>query len=177
MSQSQWVIDPNHSNVQFRIKYLVISSVSGYFDNFLGGGSWGSDDFSNAEIHFSIDVNSINTRIDLRDEHLRSGDFFDAKNFPLITFRSTLFKRIKGDKFRLDGVLTLKGKARPVEFIAEYGGMVTDIEERARIGFEVTGSISRWEFGLNYGMLTEGGSFLLGEDVELKADIQLLKEV
>lgn len=176
MRKTQWTVDPAHSNVQFKIKHLVISSVTGSFRNFHGGAASDAENFEDAEIHFSVDVSSIDTNVEARDAHLRSADFFDAGVYPTITFQSNYFHKVKGDRYNLSGLLTLKGITQPVEFVAEYGGAARDATGNLRIGFEVSGSISRWEFGLNYGILTESGKFLLGEDVQFTANIQLVQE-
>jgi polyisoprenoid-binding protein YceI len=176
MAISKWIVDPVHSDVQFKIKHLVISSITGSFKNFEGGATSDASDFENAEIHFSLDVDSIDTNQNMRDEHLKSADFFDAEQFPHITFQSNYFHKVKGDNYKLSGLLTLKGITKPIELDAEYGGTERDANGNIRSGFEVEGRISRQEFGLNYMQLTETGGLLIGEDVKLIANIQLIKE-
>ena len=177
MNQKKWTIDPDHSGVQFKIKHLVISNVTGAFNNFNGGATFTSPhDISDAEVHFSLDVHSIDTNQEQRDEHLRSADFFDAANYPHITFQSIYFRKMKGDKYSLAGSMTLKGITRPIELEAEYGGLALDAYGRRKMGFEVKGNISRWEFGLTYNALLEAGGLLLGEDVQIEANIQLIEE-
>jgi polyisoprenoid-binding protein YceI len=172
----KWEVDPAHSDVQFKIRHLVISTITGSFNNFSGGVSADNEGFENAEIHFALDVDSIDTNMAMRDAHLKSADFFDATHFPHITFQSVDFRKLKGDKFALTGNLTMKGITKPIELEAEYGGSEKDAQGNTKIGFEVTGRISRWEFGLNYRDLTESGGLVLGEDVKLIANIQLVKK-
>ena len=176
MSVTKWIVDPVHSEVQFKIKPLVISTITGSFNNFEGGATSDLNNFENAEIHFSLDVSSIDTKVDLRDAHLRSADFFDAEQFPHITFQSNYFHKVKGDNYKLSGLLTLKGITKPIELDAEYGGAERDADRKLRIGFEVEGRISRQEFGLNYMQLTDSGGLVIGEDVKLIANIQLVKQ-
>lgn len=175
MAITKWTVDPMHSEVQFKIKHLVISTITGSFKNFEGGATSDQGDFENAEIHFSLDVDSIDTRVEMRDTHLKSADFFDAEQFPHITFQSNYFHKVKGDKYKLSGLLTLKGVTKPIELDAEYGGMEKDAQGNIRVGFEVEGLLSRQEFGLNYMQLTPTGGMLIGEDVKLSANIQLVK--
>jgi polyisoprenoid-binding protein YceI len=176
METTKWIVDPAHSDVQFKIKHLVISTVTGSFNNFQGGATSDRDNFEGAEIHFSLDVNSIDTNQGVRDAHLKSADFFDAETYPHITFQSNYFHKVKGDKFKLSGLLTLKGITKPIELDAEYGGSQRDNEGKTRLGFEVQGQLSRQEFGLNYNQLTDAGGFVVGEDVRLIANIQLVQE-
>lgn len=176
MAVTKWIVDPTHSEVQFKIKHLVISTITGSFNNFQGGATSDLSNFENAEIHFSLDVSSIDTNQPQRDEHLRSADFFDADKFPHITFQSNYFHKVKGDNYKLSGLLNLKGITKPIELDAEYGGTERDQNGNVRIGFEVEGRISRQEFGLNYMALTDAGGLVIGEDVKLIANIQLVRE-
>ncbi|WP_439583092.1 YceI family protein [Dyadobacter bucti] len=176
MAVTKWTVDPVHSEVQFKIKHLVISTITGSFKNFEGGATSDMGNFEDAEIHFSLDVSSIDTNQGTRDAHLRSADFFDAEQFPHITFQSNYFHKVKGDNYKLSGLLTLKGITKPIELDAEYGGSERDADGKIRVGFEVEGRLSRQEFGLNYMQLTDSGGLVIGEDVKLIANIQLVKE-
>ncbi|WP_025763117.1 YceI family protein [Dyadobacter tibetensis] len=176
MRNTKWVVDPAHSEVQFKIKHLVISTITGSFKNFKGGATSDMGDFENAEIHFSLDVNSIDTNQSMRDAHLKSADFFDAEQFPHIEFRSNYFHKINDEQYKLNGYLTLKGITKPIELDAEFGGTEIDEQGKRRAGFEVVGRFGRQEFGLNYLKLTESGRLVIGEDVKLLANIQLIQE-
>ena len=173
MEGTKWVIDPDHSDVQFKIRHMIISNVTGAFNNFQGGATMTDRNMENAEIHFSLDVDSIDTKQEVRDAHLRSADFFDASQFPHIIFQSIYFRKMKGDKYSLTGNITLKGITKAIELEAEFGGQAVGTDGKTRIGFEVTGKISRWEFGLTYNPVMEAGGVLLGEEVTLEANIQL----
>ncbi len=176
METTRWIVDPVHSEVQFKIKHLVISTITGSFNNFQGGATSDLENFEGAEIHFSLDVNSIDTNQGMRDAHLKSADFFDAETYPHITFQSNYFHKVKGDLFKLSGLLTLKGITKPIELDAEFGGSEKDSEGNIRLGFEVQGRLSRQEFGLNYNKLTDAGGLVVGEDVKLIANIQLVQQ-
>ncbi|AKD55833.1 YceI family protein [Spirosoma radiotolerans] len=175
MATTKWVVDPMHSEIQFKVKHLVISTVTGTFRNFEGGATTEHDDFDNAEVHFSLDVDSVDTNQEMRDTHLKAPDFFDAATYPKIAFKSTSFKKVDDDEYAMTGDLTIKGVTKPVTLKAEYGGTAKDAYGNQKFGFEVTGKINRKEFGLTYNALTETGGLALGEDIKLSANIQLAK--
>jgi polyisoprenoid-binding protein YceI len=177
MGAKKWIVDPLHSEVQFKVKHLVISTVTGFFKNFHGGATSKEDNLEYAEIHFSVDVSSIDTNQASRDEHLKSAEFFDVENHPHISFQSKYFVKVKADKYKLEGDLTIKGITKSVELEAELGGVAKDFNGNTKIGFEVTGTINRKEFGLIYSALTESGGLALGENIKLSANIQLTEEV
>ena len=173
MQATTWSIDPMHSEIHFKIKHLLISTVTGSFKSFHGGVTAEEEDFENAEIDFTIDVNSIHTGQEMRDTHLKSAEFFDTENHPQIKFQSESFKKTKGDHYRLSGNLTMRGVTKPVILDAEFGGIAKDHSGNIKAGFEVTGIINRKEFGLTYNSFTETGGLALGEDIKLSANIQL----
>jgi polyisoprenoid-binding protein YceI len=175
MATTKWVVDPLHSEVQFKVKHLVISTVTGTFRNFEGGATTLRDDFNNAEIHFSLDVDSVDTNQEMRDTHLKSAEFFDVETHPKIAFKSTSFEKVDDEEYVLTGDLTMKGITKPVTLKAEYGGTAKDAYGNQKLGFEVTGKVNRKEFGLTYNALTETGGLALGEDIKLIANIQLAK--
>lgn len=174
---TKWVVDPTHSEVQFKVKHLVISTVTGAFKTFSGEAFTDGSDFENARIKFMLDVKSVDTNQAQRDEHLRSGDFFEAESYPQIEFKSTSFTRVSDDNYKLIGDLTMKGVTKPVELQAEFGGSAKDAYGNTKYGFEVTGKINRKEFGLTYNALTETGGLALGEDIKLIANIQIAQEL
>jgi polyisoprenoid-binding protein YceI len=173
---TKWVIDPLHSEVMFKVKHLVISTVTGSFSKFEGMAITAEDSFENADINFAIDVNSIYTGQEQRDVHLKNGDFFEAETFPKITFQSTSFIKTSSENYLLKGDLTLKGVTKEITLTAEYGGIEKDHYGNTKAGFEVSGIINRKEFGLSYNALTETGGLALGENVKLSANIQLAKQ-
>lgn len=173
MSQTTWTVDNLHSEVQFKVKHLVISTVTGFFKSFSGQAITNGDQFEDADVQFSVDVNSVDTGQPGRDEHLRNADFFEAETYPQFTFVSTSFKKIKGDLYKLIGNLTIKGITKEVEFEAEYGGTEKDAWGNIKVGFEVTGTIDRKEFNVTFNALTETGGLALGENIKIIANIQL----
>jgi len=175
MATTTWSIDPMHSDVQFKIKHLVISTVSGSFKTFSGEAVTEGEGFDNASINFTIDPASVDTNQPMRDGHLKNADFFDVEKYPTITFKSTSFKK-SGENYKLVGDLTMHGVTKPVDLDVEYGGSEKDGQGNQKYGFEVTGKIPRKEFGLVYNALTETGGLALGEDVKLVANIQVAKK-
>ncbi|KQS31534.1 YceI family protein [Dyadobacter sp. Leaf189] len=177
MSKIVWNVDPMHSEVLFKVKHLVISTVTGSFKSFNGQAVTDGDDFGNAEIEFTIDVNSVDTGQPARDEHLKNSDFFEAETYPQFNFRSTSFTKIKADLYKLKGNLTMKGVTKEVELEAEYGGTVRDPWGNTKVGFEVTGVIDRKDFNVTFNSVTETGGLALGENIRIIANIQLAKQV
>jgi polyisoprenoid-binding protein YceI len=173
---TKWVIDPMHSEVQFKVKHLVISTVTGFFKSFEGTLETENDDFEDASISFALNIDSIDTNQTQRDEHLKSAEFFDAAQHPQITFKSTSFKKTSDDEYALVGDLTVKGVTKSVKLAAEFGGSADDFYGNTKAGFEVTGKINRKDFGLTWDGITEAGSIVLGEDIKLLINIQLAKQ-
>lgn len=172
--KKNWNLDLTHSEVSFKIRHMMISNVSGTFSESSATMSAANDDFSDAEISFSANVNSINTANEQRDEHLKSADFFDAAQFPSITFKSTQIEKKDAENFTLHGDLTIKGITRPVALAVEYTGTVVDPYGQTKAGFEMSGKISRNEFGLTWSAVTEAGGVVVGDDVKLHFSIQMV---
>ena len=175
MATSTWVIDPTHSEIQFKVKHLVISTVTGAFKTFEGSVVTETEDFDGATVSFSADTNSIDTNQAQRDEHLKSGDFFESEKYPKISFTGKLAKS-GSDSYTLKGDLTIKSTTKPFEFAVEYGGNMTDFYGNNKSGFEVVGKINRKEFGLEWSAVTEAGGVVVGDDVKLIANIQIVKQ-
>ncbi|MGY3088104.1 polyisoprenoid-binding protein YceI [Hymenobacter sp. UYAg731] len=174
---TKWVLDPMHSEVQFKIKHLVISTVTGSFSTFAGSMESAADDnFDNAKVEFSLDVESISTNQEQRDAHLRGEEFFDSAKFPHIKFESTSFVKTGGNDYKVTGNLTVKDVTKPVTLEAEYGGSAVDFYGNHKAGFEVSGKINRKEFGLVWGGITEAGAIVLGDDVKLIINVQFAKQ-
>lgn len=174
-NQGKWVLDPTHSEIQFKVKHLVISTVTGTFKSFEASLNTQNEDFSDAEISFSIATNSIETNQADRDNHLKSADFFDAEQYPAITFKSTSFTK-EGDDYILKGDITIKDVTKPIKFDVEFGGTATDFYSNQKAGFEITGKISRKEFGLTWSAVTEAGAIVVGDDIKLSASVQFIKQ-
>ncbi len=171
-----WNIDPTHSEIQFKAKHLVISTVTGYFKQFEGTATTEGDDWSTAKIKFSADIASITTGQEQRDAHLKTADFFDAENHPKLTFESTSLRKVSDDTYKLAGNLTIKGNTKPVELEVEFGGQATDFYGNDKAGFEITGKVGRKAFGLTWDAVTEAGSVVVGDEIKLIANVQVAKQ-
>ncbi len=171
-AQTKWVIDPVHSSVNFTIEHLVISEVEGKFKTYNGTIAAAKPDLTDAKIDFTVDVNSIDTDNDMRDKHLTSADFFDAEKYPKMTFKSTSLKKLSGNKYVLNGNLTIHGITKPAKFDVTYGGTAKDGYGNTKAGFKSKGVINRFDYGLKYNALTEAGGAALGKDVEIDLKLQ-----
>lgn len=165
-----WKADVAHSQVLFKVKHMMISTVTGHFEEFSATATSDSDDFKNASFTFEAKVASINTRNKDRDNHLKSGDFFDAEAFPTLSFTSTSF-----DGETLKGDLTIKGTTRPVTLEVDFNGVAVDPYDQTKAGFEISGEINRKDFGLNWSAVTEAGNIVVSDKVKLSIDIQFIK--
>jgi polyisoprenoid-binding protein YceI len=174
-TQTKWALDPMHSQVQFKVKHLVISTVIGSFKTFEGELETENDDFTNASISFSLDVNSIDTNQEQRDGHLKSAEFFDAEKYPTISFKSTSFNK-SGDDYTLTGDLTIKDVTKSVTLDVEHGGSAADFYGNTKAGFDISGKINRKDFGLTWDGVTEAGSVVLGSDIKLEISVQFAKQ-
>lgn len=173
---TKWTIDTAHSEITFKVKHLVISTVTGKFNNFDATLETDNENFEDAEIYFEVDINSIDTNNEDRDAHLKSDDFFNAKEHPKLTFESTSFKHVGDDNYKLLGNLTIRGNTKPVELDAVYGGTVQDAYGNTKSGFEVSGSINRKEFGLTWNGVTEAGNVVVSDEVKLNLNVQFTEE-
>lgn len=170
-----WTIDPMHSEIGFKVKHLVISTVSGKFKAFEGSIEAEGDDFNNAKISFSADIDSIDTGVTDRDVHLKSPDFFDAANHPKLNFKSTDFTRKEGSDYVLQGNITIKGVTKPITLNVEYGGTGPNAYGQTVAGFELKGKINRKDFGLNWSAVTEAGGIVVSDDVKLVMNVEVVK--
>lgn len=172
---TKWAIDPTHSEVQFKVKHLVISTVTGKFNEFSGSIDIDGDDFSNASAEFTAKIDSLTTGNADRDGHLKSDDFFNAESYPELKFKSTEFKKIDEHNYKVTGDLTIRNTTRKVELSVVYGGTVNDPYGNTKAGFEITGKINRKEFGLKWDAVTEAGSVVVSDEVKLDLNIQVVK--
>lgn len=169
-------IDPMHSEITFKVKHLMITNVTGSFQQFDATMESNEDDFSDATISFEADVNSISTNNEQRDGHLKGADFFAADEFPKLQFSSTSFTKKSADTYSLKGDLTIKGITKPVELTVEYGGNMTDFYGQNKAGFEISGKINRSDFGLTWSAVTEAGGVVVSEEVKLHLAVQMVKQ-
>jgi polyisoprenoid-binding protein YceI len=173
--KTKWVIDPAHSEIQFKVKHLVISNVTGSFDKFDGTVYSNGEDFTDAQIQFKADVNSINTNQPDRDTHLKSPDFFDAVKNPDLIFVSKSLRKKGTSGFVLSGNLTIRGMTKQVELEGEFGGIVKDPYGNTKAGFELNGKINRKEFGLHWNAITEAGGMVVADEIKLMMNVELAK--
>lgn len=169
---SKWNLDAAHSEVQFKVKHLVISTVTGSFKSFTASVEKHGDSWANAAIEFSAAIDSIDTNNADRDGHLKSPEFFDAAQFPTISFKSTSFTEKSANHFALVGDITIKGVTKSIELNAELGGEMVDPWGNHKVGFEVSGEINREEFGLTWNAVTEAGGLVVGPTVKLMMNVQ-----
>ncbi|PKV63511.1 YceI family protein [Pontibacter ramchanderi] len=177
MANVRWSVDPMHSEVQFKVKHLMITTVTGYFEKFTVEAESEDENFNGASnIVFTADVNSISTNNEQRDTHLKSADFFDADNHNEVRFVGTRYEHVGGNDYKLHGDLTIRSTTKPVTVDVEFGGTVVDPYGQHKAGFTVTGKISRKEFGLTWNAVTEAGSVVVSDEIRLQAEIQLVKQ-
>jgi len=174
--KTNWVIDASHSKIGFRVKHLMIANVTGTFREFEGKVETSGNDFSTAALSVSINSASVDTEIADRDNHLKSPDFFDVANFPKISFTGTGVKDLGDDMFEITGDLEIKGVRKEVVLSVEYGGLMNDPWGNAKAGFSVTGKINRKDWGLNWNAALEAGGVLVGDEVKISCDIELVKK-
>ena len=165
---TQWNLDPSHSEVQFKVKHMVISTVTGNFDHFNAGVESNSNDFSDAKFEFDAKVDSINTKNKDRDTHLKSADFFAAEQFPEMKFEST--SGIQNGK--IEGTLEIRGEKQPITLNADFGGVIKDPYGLTRAGFEFSGEINRKDYGLGWSQVTEAGGLVVSDKVKLLVNLE-----
>jgi len=169
-------IDVDHSDVVFKVKHLMISTATGYFKKFDATLEVSENDLSDAQVTFEADIDSIDTKNEQRDAHLKGEDFFSADQYPKMTFKSTGIKKAGDDEYKLAGNLTLRDVTKPVELKVEYNGKTIDPWGMERMGFEISGKINRKDYGLTYSAVTEAGGLVLGDEVKLAMNVEMIKQ-
>ena len=173
---STWAIDPTHSTAEFAVKHMMISTVKGSFGSLTGTLSIDEANPTNSAVTATIDVASLDTREPQRDAHLRSDDFFNAEQFPQITFRSTRVERSSDEEWRIAGDLTIRDVTRAVTLEVEFEGQITDPYGKQRAGFTAETTISRKEFGLKWNALLETGGAIVGDKVKVTLHIEAVRQ-
>jgi polyisoprenoid-binding protein YceI len=171
-----WAIDRAHTHVEFAVRHMMITTVKGRFTDVTGTVRMHDDDLTKSEADIRIKVDSIDTREAQRDAHLKSPDFFDAESYPEITFRSARVADVDGNEFKLTGELTIHGVTRDVTLHATSEGRGRDPWGGERAGFTATTKIKRSDFGLKWNQALETGGVLVGDDVKITLDVELLKQ-
>jgi polyisoprenoid-binding protein YceI len=169
-------IDADHSDIMFKVKHLMISTVSGIFKTFDATLEIDENDFTKANVYFEADTASVDTKNEQRDAHLKSDDFFNAEQFPKMTFKSTSVERKSGEEYVLNGDLTIRDITKPIALNVEFNGDVTDPWGKERKGFEITGKINRKEYGLKWSAVTEAGGLVVADDVKLQLNVEMVKQ-
>jgi polyisoprenoid-binding protein YceI len=173
---TSWKIDPAHSEIQFKVKHLMITTITGNFGSYDLEIETEDEDFSKvSKIDFSTTVDSISTGSELRDGHLKSADFFDVENNPVITFKGESFEKKGEDRFILNGELMIKCVTRPIVAEVEFGGIAVDPYNQTKAGFSLTAKINRRDFALTWNGVTDSGNIVLGDEIRILCEIQLVK--
>lgn len=168
-------LDTAHSDILFKVKHLMITTVTGQFKTFDATFTSDAEDFSDARIQFTAAVDSIETRNEQRDAHLKSDDFFNAEKFPELTFVSTSFEKNE-EGYQLKGHLTIRDITKPITLNVDYMGTVVDPWGQTKTGFEAEGKIKRKEFGLNWDAVTEAGGIVVSDEIKLQLNVQFIKQ-
>ena len=172
---ANWTIDTLHSEIGFKVRHLVISTVSGKFKAYDLKVETEKEDFTDAKVSFTADVNSVSTGVEQRDTHLKSADFFDVQEYPKLTFISTDVVK-DGSDYKLTGDLTIKNVTKSITLDVELGGVGPNMYGQTVAGFEVSGKINRKDYGLMRNAVTEAGGVVVSDDVRLVINLELIKE-
>jgi len=174
-AQTTWNVDKVHSKVRFNATHMVISEIEGDFKNFSGSITTTKTNFSDAQFYFNVDLTSVNTENAKRDGDLRSPNFFDSKNYPSMTFKSTSLIKKDANNFTLKGDLTLHGITKPVSFNLKYNGTIKDPWGNTRAAFKVTGTLNRFDYGLKYNSVMDNGGLIVGKIVNFTVRLETIK--
>jgi polyisoprenoid-binding protein YceI len=169
--KTKWNIDTTHSEIAFKVKHMMISTVTGHFEDFNATVETESENFINANFNFTAKTGSINTKNKDRDSHLKSDDFFNAEKYPEMTFKSKSY-----DGNTLTGDLTIRDVTKEIELDVDFNGIAVDPYGQTKAGFEATGNINRKDFKLTWSAVTEAGSIVVSDTVKLIIDLQFIKQ-
>lgn len=177
VAQVNWTVDPAHTNARFEAKHLGIAFVDGQFKKLEGKVVTTTDnDFNNAKVNFTIDVNSIDTRVEMRDNHLKSDDFFSAEKFPTMKLSNAVLTG-KNGKYALTGDLTIRDVTKKVTFkVVQNNGIITDPWGKTRAGFTATTSINRFDYGINYSDKLPSGVFAVAPEISITVNVEITKD-
>ena len=171
---STWTLDPAHSQIEFSVKHMMVTTVRGQFRKFTTEVDFDENHPERSSVVAHIDASSIDTGMEARDAHLRSSDFFDTEANPELTFRSTSIEA-RGDSFKITGDLTIRGETKPIVLDAEIAGVVPNMQGGRRAAFNATTKISRKAWGLTWNVALESGGFLVGDEIKITLDIAALQ--
>ena len=175
-AQTEWAFDKSHSNVSFSVTHMLIAETEGVFKTFDGRILTENDSFENAEISLTVDINSIDTDNEKRDNHLKSNDFFNAEKYPEMTFISRKFNKVDDKNYELWGNLSIRGVTKEVKLDVVMNGLITDPWGNTRAGFKLSGELNRFDYGLKWSKVMEAGGLIVGETVTITANIELIQQ-
>jgi polyisoprenoid-binding protein YceI len=176
MATTKWILDPSHSEVEFKVKHMMISNVSGKFTKFDASLETEGEDFMTAKVSFTADIDSINTGAEQRDGHLKGPEFFDAAKFPQLKFVATKYENVDNDgSYEVYGDLTIRDVTKNVKLDVEFGGVIKDPWGNTRAGITATGKINRKIFGLSWNGVTETGSLIVSDEVRIHVGLEFVK--
>lgn len=175
MAKANWKVDASHSSLEFEVKHMMISKVKGVFNDFNATIVADVNDLTDAEIEFTVALNSIDTRNDDRDNHLRSGDFFDVDNYPQMFFKATDIRMKATNVYEVIGDLTIRGVTKQVPFMINFMGQHKDPWGNEVAGFSGESTINRKDFGLTWNAALETGGVLVGEDIKINIELEAHK--
>lgn len=176
LDKLSWKHDPEHSEISFQVKHMMISNVRGFLKDYTVEVRAEDESFANAEIFFSGKMNSLSTGNEKRDQHLRSSEFFDVENNPEITFQSNSYEQVADNNYKMEGELKIKDVVKTITLDVVFGGIQKDPWGNEKAGFSITGKVNRKDFGLNWNTILEAGGALVGDDVKISCEIELVKE-
>jgi polyisoprenoid-binding protein YceI len=174
--ETNWKIDNMHSEITFKVRHMMISNVTGFFSEFDANIIAENEEFSNAKFNFNASIDSIQTGVKDRDEHLKSADFFDSNQFPKLNFESTSIRNTGTNEFEVDGIMSIKGIEKPLSLNVHVAGVAVDPYGQTKVGMEITGKIKRSEFGLTWSAVTEAGNVVVSDDIHVHCELQFIKQ-
>ncbi len=176
MASTKWILDPTHAEIQFKVRHLMITHITGSFGKFNADVETEGENFETAKVSFTAEVDSITTNNEQRDGHLKSADFFETSKYPVLTFTSTKLERITGEEYTLYGAMTFHGITKNINLHVIHGGVIKDPWGNTRTGFTVEGKINRKDFGLVWNAATEAGGVVVGDEVKIHVSVEFVKQ-
>ncbi|HEX2866420.1 MAG TPA: YceI family protein [Ignavibacteriales bacterium] len=170
-----WNIDKSHTRIQFTARHMVIAHVAGEFKDYNLKMRVNSESFQDSEIEFTINAQSIDTGIADRDAHLKSEDFFGAENYKEIRFVKRSIEKLDEENYKMRGDLTIRDITKPIDLDVTFGGLITDPYGNLRAGFNVKGSLDRFEYGLKWNALIETGGAVVGKTININCDVEVIR--
>lgn len=171
-----WTIDKAHTQIGFAVQHLMISEVDGLFHDFDGTMQISTEDFTQTQVYFKVKVASVDTRIEMRDNDLRSASFFDAARYPYIEFKSTRIERQESGRYLMHGNLTIRNVTKPIVLNIKYQSISKDTNGKVRLGFNITGELNRFQYGLAWNKLTDWGGAIVGERVTITCNLEMVRD-